>query len=302
MGIRKITIVFLPDGTKRVRHLKVPRVLFSFLVLLLISGAVALSWIIKDYVSVKSEIPRLSSLEKENMLQKTQLVALAQKIDRISRRVVELKEFDRRLRTMVNIEQSEDNSLFLGVGGSDPKLMNPDSALDRSRRKLIPLMHKSLDNLDTEVSLQKDEKEDLLRFLEDQKSMLARTPSIWPTRGWISSDFGYRLSPFTNEKEFHKGLDICNKMNAPIVAPADGVVSSSGWDYGYGKSLHIEHGYGITTRYAHLEKILVKKGQVVKRGQVIALVGASGRTTGPHLHYEVHLNGVPVNPLRYILN
>ena len=302
MDIRKITIVFLPDGTKRVRHLKVPRVFFSFLVLLLISGAVALSWIIKDYVSVKSEIPRLSSLEKENMLQKTQLVALAQKIDRISRRVVELKEFDRRLRTMVNIEQSEDNSLFLGVGGSDPKLMNPDSALDRSRRKLIPLMHKSLDNLDTEVSLQKDEKEDLLRFLEDQKSMLARTPSIWPTRGWISSDFGYRLSPFTNEKEFHKGLDICNKMNAPIVAPADGVVSSSGWDYGYGKSLHIEHGYGITTRYAHLEKILVKKGQVVKRGQVIALVGASGRTTGPHLHYEVHLNGVPVNPLRYILN
>ena len=302
MDIRKITIVFLPDGTKRVRHLKVPRVFFSFLVLLLISGAVALSWIIKDYVSVKSEIPRLSSLEKENMLQKTQLVALAQKIDRISRRVVELKEFDRRLRTMVNIEQSEDNSLFLGVGGSDPKLMNPDSALDRSRRKLIPLMHKSLDNLDTEVSLQKDEKEDLLRFLEDQKSMLARTPSIWPTRGWISSDFGYRLSPFTNEKEFHKGLDICNKMNAPIVAPADGVVSSSGWDYGYGKTLHIEHGYGITTRYAHLEKILVKKGQVVKRGQVIALVGETGRTTGPHLHYEVHLNGVPVNPLRYILN
>ena len=302
MDIRKITIVFLPDGTRRVRHLKVPRVFFSFLVLLLISGAVALSWIIKDYVSVKSEIPRLSSLEKENMLQKTQLVALAQKIDRISRRVVELKEFDRRLRTMVNIEQSEDNSLFLGVGGSDPKLMNPDSALDRSRRKLIPLMHKSLDNLDTEVSLQKDEKEDLLRFLEDQKSMLARTPSIWPTRGWISSDFGYRLSPFTNEKEFHKGLDICNKMNAPIVAPADGVVSSSGWDYGYGKTLHIEHGYGITTRYAHLEKILVKKGQVVKRGQVIALVGETGRTTGPHLHYEVHLNGVPVNPLRYILN
>jgi len=302
LGTRKITIVFLPDGTKRVRHLKVPRILFGFLVLLFLSGALALSWIIKDYVTVKAEIPRLSSLEKENKLQKTQLVALAQKIDQISRRVVELKEFDKRLRTMVNLEQTEDNSLFLGVGGSDPKLLNPDSALDRGRRKLVPLMHRSLDNLDTEISLQKNEKADLLRFLEDQKSMLARTPSIWPTRGWISSDFGYRLSPFTNEKEFHKGLDICNKMDAPIVAPADGVITSSGWDYGYGKTLHIEHGYGITTRYAHLDKILVKKGKVVKRGQVIAQVGATGRTTGPHLHYEVHLNGVPVNPLRYILN
>ncbi|MBU2497717.1 MAG: M23 family metallopeptidase [Proteobacteria bacterium] len=302
MGLKRITIVFLPDGTKSVKHLKVPRILFTFLILVFLSGALALGWIIKDYIAVKSEIPRLSSLEKENGFQKTQLVVLAQKIDQIGRKVVELKEFDKRLRIMVNLDQTEDNSQFLGVGGSDPKLLDPDATLDQNRRKLVPLMHKSLDNLGTEISLQKSEMADLLRFFEDQKSMLARTPSIWPTRGWISSGFGYRISPFTNEKEFHKGLDICNRMNAPIVAPADGVVSSSGWDYGYGKTIHIEHGYGVTTRYAHLDKILVKKGKVVKRGQVVAQVGNSGRTTGPHLHYEVHLNGVPVDPLRYILN
>ena len=132
--------------------------------------------------------------------------------------------------------------------------------------------------------------------------MLSCTPSIWPTKGWISSRFGYRISPFTNEREFHRGLDVSNRMNTQIIAPGDGVISLIGEDYGYGKILHVDHGYGMKTIYAHLSSILVKKGQYVKRGQKIALVGNSGRSTGPHLHYEVHLNGVPVNPLRYILN
>ena len=132
--------------------------------------------------------------------------------------------------------------------------------------------------------------------------MLAHTPSLWPTKGWVSSRFGQRVSPFTNEREFHKGLDISTSKLSPIIAPADGVVSSVRWDHGYGKILTINHDYGLKTKYAHLEDSLVKKGQYVKRGQKIALVGATGRTTGPHLHYEVHLNGAPVNPLRYILN
>jgi len=128
------------------------------------------------------------------------------------------------------------------------------------------------------------------------------TPSIWPARGWVSSGFGYRLSPFTKEKELHRGLDICSRKGSPILAPADGVVTAIEYDPGYGKTVTINHGYGLNTLYAHLEKVLVKKGQVVRRHQEIAQVGDSGRTTGAHLHYEVHLNGVPVNPVRYILN
>ena len=132
--------------------------------------------------------------------------------------------------------------------------------------------------------------------------MLAHTPSVWPTKGWVSSRFGYRISPFTSEREFHKGLDISTRKKSPVIAPSDGIVSSVRWDHGYGKLLSISHGYGVKTRYAHLDEVLVKQGQYVKRGQKIALVGDTGRTTGPHLHYEVHLNEVPVNPLRYILN
>ena len=163
-------------------------------------------------------------------------------------------------------------------------------------------MHQSLDNLNTEISVQAQEKAELCKFLESQKSMFACTPSIWPTKGWVSSRFGYRISPFTNEKEFHSGLDISSRMGTPIISPSDGVVASIGKSYGYGNTIIINHGYGLKTKYAHLDKSLVKKGEAVKRGQQIALMGNSGRSTGPHLHYEVQLKGVPVNPLRYILN
>ena len=302
MAAKKITIVLLPDGTRKVRQVKVPRFLVVLLFTLLLSGALGLVWVFKDYKNIKTEIPRLAHLEKENKHQKAQLVSLAQKIDRITRRMTELREFDKKLRTMVNLEKSDDSQQLLGVGGSNTALSSPDSSIEKAHEKLVRLMYRSLDNLDKEISLETHEKSELLDYLESQKSMLLCTPSIWPTRGWISSGFGYRISPFTNEKEFHRGLDICNRMGAPIIAPSDGVVASVGWDFGYGKTLVIKHGYGLKTKYAHLSKILVRKGEVVKRGQEIGMVGNSGRSTGPHLHYEVHLNGVPVNPLQYILN
>jgi murein DD-endopeptidase MepM/ murein hydrolase activator NlpD len=156
--------------------------------------------------------------------------------------------------------------------------------------------------MEHEIALGEEDKKELHKFLESQKILLASTPSIWPTKGWMSSRFGYRTSPFTGQKEFHKGIDISTRMNAPVIAPANGIVSHVGWNHGYGRVLTIEHGYGVKTKYAHLQKILVKKGKHVKRGETVALVGSTGRSTGPHLHYEVHLNRVAVNPLRYILN
>jgi murein DD-endopeptidase MepM/ murein hydrolase activator NlpD len=302
MAAKKITIVLLPDGTRKVRQVKFPRFFLALFFGIFLLGSLVLGWVIKDYRSIKTEIPRLAHLEKENKHQKAQLVSLAQKIDRITQRMNDLKDFDKKLRTMVNLENPDDSQQLVGIGGSNTALTNPDSSIEKAHQKLVRLMYRSLDNLDKEISLETQEKAELLDYLESQKSMLLCTPSIWPTKGWISSGFGYRISPFTNEKEFHRGLDICNRMNAPIIAPSDGVVASVGWDFGYGKTLVIKHGYGLKTKYAHLNKILVRKGEVVKRGQEVAKVGNSGRSTGPHLHYEVLLNGVPVNPLQYILN
>lgn len=245
---------------------------------------------------------RLAQIEKEYEQQKSQFIHLAQRIDQVTLKVGELTEFDRKLRTMVNLETNEADTQIQGVGGSSPILMDPKQTRAKNHKELVRSMYRSLDNLDSEIVDGKHHKAELQKFLENQKMLLASTPSIWPTKGWLSSRFGYRVSPFTGEREFHRGIDIATRMSTPIVAPADGIALYVGWDGGYGKVLSIKHGYGLMTKYGHLKKALVKKGQYVKRGETIALVGNTGRSTGTHLHYEVHLNRVPVNPIRYILN
>ena len=299
---KKLTILFLPDGSSPTRQLKIPKAAFMFFCILLLALGVGLAYLIQDYWNIKKQMPSLTGLDEENKAKNVQLVSLAQRINRISEDMVESKAFVNQLRVMVNLEPSEDNTQFLGIGGSDSALLDPNSIREQGHRKLVRKMHQSLDNLDAEISIQAKDLSELSRYLKNQKSMLTCTPSVWPAKGWVSSRFGYRTSPFTNKKEFHRGLDICTRMGSPIIAPADGVVTSAGKDYGYGNILTLSHNHGLKTRYAHLKKFLVKKGQSVKRGDKIGLVGLTGRTTGPHLHYEVHLNGVPVDPLRYILN
>jgi murein DD-endopeptidase MepM/ murein hydrolase activator NlpD len=131
---------------------------------------------------------------------------------------------------------------------------------------------------------------------------IANTPSIMPTSGWLSSHFSAsRLHPILHENRPHEGIDVSAPRNAPIIAPASGRVRAVGFVNGYGNSFEIDHGNGIVTRYAHCSRIVVREGQTVSRGQLIATVGNTGLTIGPHLHYEVHVNGKPVDPLRYVM-
>jgi len=125
-------------------------------------------------------------------------------------------------------------------------------------------------------------------------------PSIWPVRGQVSAGFGQRMDPFSGEGAFHAGLDISAPLGTPVVATADGIVLLATPEAGYGQQVVIDHGYGITTKYSHLSRIYVVLGQEVKRGQVIAAVGMTGKTTGPHLHYEVLVHDTPVNPAKYL--
>ena len=138
--------------------------------------------------------------------------------------------------------------------------------------------------------------------LSERKSLLAATPSIKPVHGWFTSKFGYRLSPFTGRPIMHQGLDMAAPPGTPIIAPADGVVSFAGYDQGYGKLVSIDHGYGVSTRFGHTSQIYVQVGQKVSKWDVIAAVGNTGRSTGPHLHYEVRINGTPVDPINFILD
>ena len=292
----------MPDGTACVRQIRLPKSLLFFIIPIFIICAGVLFCIIHDYRGIKANVPRLAELKKENALQKEQILYMARRIDQVTLEMNELRKLDHKLKVMVNFETGEGDEQFTGVGGSDPALLDPKKALKKVDHELVRAMHQALDNLNSDINSNKEDKAGLQEFLENQKMLLASTPSIWPTKGWLSSRFGYRKSPFTGKKEFHKGVDVSARMGAPIVASADGTVSSTGWDRGYGRIVVIKHGYGLKTKYAHLKKSLVKKGQYVKRGETIGLVGNSGRTTGSHLHYEVHLNGVPVNPLRYVLN
>ncbi len=143
--------------------------------------------------------------------------------------------------------------------------------------------------------------QDQYELLADQKAFLAALPVIKPAIGYFTSGFGVRKSPYGDRVKMHEGLDIANRPGTPIKASADGVVQFADAKSGYGQTLILNHGYGLETWYAHTKKLLVTKGQKVKRGETVALLGNSGRSTGPHIHYEVRVNGTPVDPWGYIL-
>ena len=159
-----------------------------------------------------------------------------------------------------------------------------------------------IDKAVRETQLKEQSVIELWEGLSERQSLLNATPNIRPSKGWITSRFGYRLNPFTNKTTMHAGLDLAAAPGSPVYAPADGVVIFSSYDDSYGKLVSIDHGYGVTTRYGHNSQIYVHVGQRVTKWDVVAAVGNTGRSTGPHLHYEVRINGTPVDPANFILD
>jgi len=301
LKFKYITILLLPNDSTNVKQFRIPRFFLYMFLFFIPFIAAYIFWVIGDYKDVKAKVPEIASLQKQNEQQKVQLTYLGQRIERINQKMSELNEFDRKLKIMTNLDESAGQGPFIGVGGSEPMMLASNSYVNEPVKDMVRSMHQSLDVLNEDIITGDQVKHKLFQYLEDQKVLLSSTPSIWPTKGWLSSRFGYRISPFTQRKEMHKGLDISTRLNTPIVAPADGIIIKMGWNGSFGKMISIRHGNGYITKYAHLNKILVEKGQAVKRGDKLGLVGQTGRSTGPHLHYEVHLKGVPVNPLRYIV-
>ena len=140
------------------------------------------------------------------------------------------------------------------------------------------------------------------QFLLDKESFLRSTPTLLPTKGWVTSYYGPRISPISNRLKMHEGIDIGAESGTPIIAPADGVVAYSGRRLGFGNFVQLDHGYGVETIYAHAKNLSVNKGDIVTRGDVLADIGSTGYSTGPHVHYEVRVNGTPVDPLFFILD
>ncbi|MDR2444179.1 MAG: M23 family metallopeptidase [Deltaproteobacteria bacterium] len=187
-----------------------------------------------------------------------------------------------------------------GQGGLSPASSESDYEM-KSPAEVIKALHSDLDRLERNAAGVDMALSELTSALKGSQSLLSATPNILPViNGRFTSGFGYRASPFSQGSDMHLGIDLAGPIGTPIYAPADGTVLSSDWSSsGYGLMVTIDHGYGLTTRYAHLSESLVETGQVVTRGQKIAKIGNTGRTTGPHLHFETVLGGVHIDPLYF---
>lgn len=285
------TIWVFRSGPFRPFKIKLPernaKILFGVILAILVS----FPFITLNYISQSLQMARL---EKET----TQIASLKSQVEEFQQQIQRLKEFDVKLRIIANLENAQETGPFLAVGGLTPSPHEPlqGGVADTQRMKA------ELDRLSTEAEFREKSFQELYTFLEGKKRQLSSTPSIWPVRGWLTSGFGYRIDPFTGLRQFHEGLDIANRLGTLIIAPADGIVSRCSNSFGFGLTLEINHGYGIKTIYGHLSKAYVTVGHSVRRGERIAAMGSSGRATGPHLHYQVMLNDVPMSPMTYILN
>jgi len=253
-----------------------------------------------DYLTMKRDLTELDSLRKQTKEQKAQIEGLVEKVNNFAMKMEELNQLDKNVRMMANIEDNRYKGQILGRGGSVNEETRIRFSGETEQKKIIAKIHQNVDQLTKEAMDQKNSFSELLRYLREPKSIIAVTPSTWPVQGWVTSEFGYRSSPFSGVEEFHKGIDIAARIGMQIVAPADGVVTDASYEPGMGNCIKIDHGQGMTTWYGHLMNSNVIKGSTVKRGDLIGYVGNSGRSTGPHLHFSVLLNGIFVNPRKYL--
>ena len=272
------TIIFVPHARARFRKLTLSTrflAVVSGSVAAVLLAAVGFAWAYfasagrdREYRFAMAENARLRSTTKD----------LHQRLDGISRRMSDFEVRTRRLAIVAGLTDTARN----GVGGPG---IAPEDNPDWSRQSAL---------LDTRLSL-------LEQQFSRRSAQIASTPTVWPVRGAVSSGYGLRTDPFNGSSSVHEGIDISTSRGEPVLATADGKVLLSGWAGEYGRAIEIVHDDRYVTLFGHLDQTLVREGQIVHRGDRVGLVGSTGRSTAPHLHYEVRVDGRPVNPLEYIL-
>lgn len=304
MSDKSFTLIVVPDHHAEVRRFRLQKrtvfqVLCAFclsLIGLAVGGA--------HYVSVAKDARENRTLRDENLALKGELKAIRERVEHIGATLDRVERFDQKLRASTGLSDPQRN---LAMGPIESGTLRAADGADTQFARLTAknvdpkALREKTDKYSAEAIRKEQSLTELASYFEEQKSILATTPSIWPVKGWVTSDFGQRSDPYTGDKVMHMGLDIAGPYGKEVIAPSDGTVVFAGAEGGYGNVLVIDHGYGIKTRYGHLASLRVKPGEKVKRGQLIAGLGNTGRSTGPHLHYEVRVNGVSENPHKYIL-
>lgn len=294
----KITVMVLPRDRGDIRQYSIPIKLIWTAGICGICFVLVNLFLLADYFDTRVDQARLEKLTWENQLLSENFTELEQTIASLQADYGTLVAKEKAIRTIFDLPEIDPEARMLGVGGPvDPEM----ETVTLSTAEALEVA----DDVDELLRLSKFEREryqEVFDMLAEKRDLLDHTPSILPARGYFSRGFGHKEDPFTGFKQFHSGLDIANKKGTPIYATADGKVVSVRVNGGLGKMIAINHGFGYKTRYAHLDKYNIKVGQKVKRGDIIAYMGNTGYSTGPHLHYEVLKNGKSVNPYKYILN
>ncbi len=316
--MKKITFLVILANNKKPLTLSVPTFILRILSLALFVAISFIGFITLDYVQLCRMRQRHYNILAENSHLKGEAQILMQNLSEVKNSLKRIEDYTVKLDEIVNMKVKRIRKQT-GLGPLDSvediEIPNADADTEVSEvSSNIPLgisldhlvFKPVLDELSViEQSSQKQtiELQKLLSTLSQKKSLLSSIPSILPVRGWVTSRFGGRISPFTGKHSLHRGVDIAAPVGSPIFAPADGVVIFSGPKAGFGNFIMIAHyGYGIVTSFGHNSQNLVQPGQKIVRGEQIASVGSSGRSTGPHLHYEVWVNGEAVNPRQFILD
>jgi murein DD-endopeptidase MepM/ murein hydrolase activator NlpD len=286
------TLIVVPHAKARFRKFQVSVKLAKWVIGTTAALSLVLLAVFIHYGRITVEVHQLRRLRAENEVLTARTHEYEENAARLQAKMQALQNVVKKLGVMAGLDQTLPDGSVGGVGGVS------------SAESISPLREQglSLQSMDKNLTDLTTRSEKLEQFFSDQKLLLSSTPSIWPVRGYLSNGFGNRVDPFTGEKDFHSGIDISTPTGAKVFAPADGVVISCEPRGGYGNAIIIDHKYGVVTRYAHLDRFAVHPGEKVKRGDLIGFVGTTGRSTGPHLHYEVWVHDQAQNPILFILD
>lgn len=294
MARKFYTCIIVPDASHRLHKLRIPeQALYALAALGILSFlvAVALGF---NYAHMAFKASDYDQLQQENTALKIKTKDLQVSTTKLSSQINDLQTLSEKITKVI-----ENDPMFRG----NRKLnVTPQggSRVDLTTDQLINNPNPNVDLLLDQARAMKSQYNLLDQLMDQKKVMYAVTPNIWPVKGRVGSQYGSRLDPFTGDAEMHQGLDIVAPVGTPVRAPASGKVKIAQRESDYGNLIVIDHGNGLTTRYAHLKGFNAHVGQVVKKGDLIGWVGTTGRTTAPHLHYEVRMNERPMNPRSYL--
>jgi len=301
---RKFSIMVFDDshmGVVKSRRvsLKIINIIIALVAIYVITSVSAF-YFLQNLFSERSE---MLVFKKENDQLKSQIAGYASQLEEINRKMENVDVLEKKVKKLATYKTKPENVKKIAIGGKEINVMQDLSAIsERKENEFFEILAHKLNSLGNDLDKNTVSLSALGKYLEQQNIVLNSTPSIWPVKGWISSSFGFRISPFTSKKVFHEGVDIAGRLASPVRATADGIVLFSGEKDNYGKTITIDHGFGYVTRYAHLSELNIVAGETVTKGQIIAKLGNTGKSTGPHLHYEVRIHSIPVNPMTFIVS